>query len=633
MGSRGVAGRMVGVAAVMGAAALAGAPSALAAEVSAASANPSSHVYVAAPGETNNLRITSDGNTLLLDDDVMVTDNSPFCAQEGQNVRCNRRNSAGDIQIFSIEMTLGDRDDSTTMMPGLATFTRQNGGTGNDTLRGSSVSGRLDGEEGDDVLVGGPPNPGGEATYMGEGGRMVGGPGADRFESNNRNDSVDYGGRTAPLSLTLDGIADDGEAGEGDNILPGIDGVLGGRGNDRIIGSPGEEDLFADTGDDLVEGLGGDDYLEGGRGDDALRGGDGSDELYDPAGRDDLSGGGGIDRLSLGDDFEPVSSERIVRDQSVTLDDVANDGGAGEGDNVRSDVEDVSTGTGNDTILGNGAINFLSGSDGNDTLTGGAGGDSLAGNRGDDTLNARDGFADRVDCGRGVDRAVVDQFDDVAGCESVDSANVANAQDVPEDAPPTVAFVTPAQDAKLGGTSNVMATASDDRGIAAVVLIDDGRVVGEDTTAPYSIAYTPNSDDVGRNTLVLMAVDTGRQTATAVRPVRVDRFTPTGLTTRVAPRRDARIPYRFTTSGTLALPSNVTRAQGCSGQVSIQIKAGRKTISNRRAKLSNTCTYRSAVRFTVRDRVRRGTLNVTVRYLGNDVLLPLRGRRQSVKVG
>ena len=633
MGKRSAVRRLSFVLLITGAAALGGARPALAAEVNAASANPSSHVYVAAPGETNNLRITSDGNTLLLDDDVMVIDNSPFCTQEGQNVRCNRRNSAGEIQIFSIEMTLGDRDDSTTMMPGLATFTRQNGGTGNDTLRGSSVSGRLDGEEGDDVLVGGPPNPGGESTYMGEGGRMVGGPGADRFESNNRRDSVDYGGRTAPLSLTLDRIADDGEAGEGDNILPGIDGVLGGRGNDRIIGSPGEEDLFADTGDDLVEGRGGEDYLEGGRGDDVLRGDDGSDELYDPAGRDDLSGGGGIDRVSLGDDFDSVSSERIVRDQSVTLDDVANDGGAGEGDNVRSDIEDVSTGTGNDTILGSAAINFLSGSDGNDTITGGGGGDSLAGNLGDDTLNARDGFADRVDCGRGVDRAVVDQFDDVAGCESVDSATVVNAQDAPDDAPPTVSFIAPTQDAKLGATSNVTATASDDRGIAAVVLIDDGRVVGQDTTAPYSIAYTTTGDDVGRNTLVLMAIDTARQTATAVRPVRVDRFTPTGLTARVSPKRDPAIPYRFTTSGTLALPANVTKAQGCSGQVSIQIKAGKKTISTRRAKLTRTCTYRSAVRFTIRDRVRRGALNVTARYLGNDVFLPLRGRRQSVRVG
>ena len=632
MGDRSVARRVLAVAAVTGAAVLGGAPPALAAEVNAAPAQPNNHFYVAAPGETNNLRITADANTLLFDDDVMVTDNSPFCLQEGQNVRCNRRDSSGDLQIFNLRITLGDRDDSTTMV-GVDLFTRQEGGAGNDTLRGSSVGHQLLGEEGDDSLVGGPPNPGGASARFGEGSRMTGGPGADRFESNNVRDVVGYDDRTAPLSLTLDGIANDGEAGEGDNILPGIDGVLGGRGDDRIIGGPGEESLFGDRGNDLVEGLGGDDQVEGGGGDDVVRGGDGSDDLLEASGRDELSGGRGIDSVLLFDDFDPVTFDRIVRDQSVTLDDAANDGGPGEGDNVGADIEDVSTGSGNDTLLGNGAINFLSGAAGNDTITGGGGSDSLSGEEGDDTLNARDGFADRVDCGRGVDRAVVDQFDDVAGCETVDTANVANAQGAPDDAPPTVSFTAPAQDAKIGGTSNVTATASDDRGIAAVVLIDDGRVVGQDTTAPYSIPYTPTGDDVGRNTLVLTAIDTAQQTATAVRPVRVDRFTPTGLTARIAPKRDARIPYRFTTSGTLALPNNVTRAQGCSGQVAIQIKAGRKTISNRRAKLTNTCTYRSAVRFTVRDRVRRGTLNVTVRYLGNDVLLPLRGKRQSVKVG
>ena len=628
MGDRSVVRRVLAVAVVTGAAALGGAPPALAAEVNDSS-GPGGQVlsYLAYPGETNTLTVTQEGNSLLLDDAVAIADNSAKCSPEGSgNVRCLLSSPAG--LIFTLLVTLDDGNDSTTMNS-VGVRTVQFGGGGADTLRGGSGSNDLDGEAGNDTLLGSTPRPGTGPSESLVISRMVGGPGADRFESTARDDYVDYEARTAPVTVTLDGAGNDGEAGEGDNVLPGVRSVLGGDGNDRIVGGPRDERFSGRGGNDVLEGAGGEDSLDGDDGGDSISGGDGRDYLQGGGGPDAISGGAGIDDLEY-QEFDFSTGMPIVRNLSVTLDGVANDGGSGEGDNVAADVEDVLTAGGNDTIVGSASINFLDGSTGNDTITGGAGGDILFGQGGADTLLARDGFADRVDCGTGIDRAVVDQFDQVESCENVESANVASAQ---EDAPPSVSFATPAQDAKLTGPSIVTATASDDRGIAAVVLIDDGRVVGEDTTAPYSIAYTPSGDDVGRNTLVLTAIDTSRQTAFAVRPVRVDRFTPAGLTTRVTPKRDARIPYRFTTSGTLTLTDNVTKAQGCSGQVSIQIKAGRKTISTRRAKLTSTCTYRSAVRFTVRDRVRRGTLNVTVRYLGNDVLLPLRGRRQSVKVG
>ncbi len=628
MGKRSVGRRLSAVLVITGAAALGGAPAALAAEINdGGTTGDGALFYEAAAGETNNLRITQEAGSLLFDDDVRVNDRSDNCMQEVDNVRCS---TAG--ELFQIVITLGDGNDSTTLN-GVRLATTQLGGPGDDTLRGGLGSNQLEGDDGNDTLISIPqPDDSGEFDIFGST-RMDGGAGADRFESNSRGDFVDYSDRAAGVSVTLDGAANDGEAGEGDNVLPGIDFVSGGRGDDRFVGGAGDEGFSGNAGNDFLDGQAGDDSLDGGAGNDSLNGGEGSDDLFGGAGADGLFGGDGIDSVFFADDFDPNTFRPIIRDQSVTLDGAANDGAAGEGDNVGADVEDVSTASGNDTITGTEGINFLSGGEGNDTITGGGGSDSLSGNTGDDTINARDGFSDRVDCGAGIDRAVVDQFDEVGRCENVDRANVANAQDIPEDAPPTVSFTSPAQDAKLGGTSNVTATASDDRGIAAVVLIDDGRVVGQDTTAPYSIPYTPTGDDVGRNTLVLTAIDTAQQTATAVRPVRVDRFTPTGLTARIKPKRDARIPYRFTTSGSLALPANVTRAQGCSGQVAIQIKAGKKTISNRRAKLTGSCTYRSAVRFTVRDRVRRGRLNVTVRYLGNDVLLPLRGKRQSVKVG
>jgi hypothetical protein len=43
----------------------------------------------------------------------------------------------------------------------------------------------------------------------------------------------------------------------------------------------------------------------------------------------------------------------------------------------------------------------------------------LLGGAGNDVINARDGQRDLVNCGSGVDTAVVDKLDRVVGCEHV----------------------------------------------------------------------------------------------------------------------------------------------------------------------------------------------------------------------
>ena len=66
---------------------------------------------------------------------------------------------------------------------------------------------------------------------------------------------------------------------------------------------------------------------------------------------------------------------------SVTLDGSPNDGGASDDngsrrDNVGTDLENITTGTGSDTLSGSPATNVLIGNDGNDTLVG-FGGDNV----------------------------------------------------------------------------------------------------------------------------------------------------------------------------------------------------------------------------------------------------------------
>jgi hypothetical protein len=72
-----------------------------------------------------------------------------------------------------------------------------------------------------------------------------------------------------------------------------------------------------------------------------------------------------------------------------------------------------------DRLTGGAAAETIRGGAGNDRLSGGGGRDVLLGGRGRDLLKARDGERDRVDCGPGRDRAIVDKLDRVRRCERV----------------------------------------------------------------------------------------------------------------------------------------------------------------------------------------------------------------------
>ena len=118
-------------------------------------------------------------------------------------------------------------------------------------------------------------------------------------------------------------------------------------------------------------------------------------------------------------------------------------------------------------------------------------------------------------------------------------------------------------------------------------------------------------------------------------PVVIVPVAPAGLTALARPRRDRRIPYAFRVTGKLALPTGVAAAAGCTGQVSVRIKNGRKTISTRRAALRSDCTYSRRVSFTQKHRLRKrgGRLKVLVTFLGNPRLKELAAPVTSVRYG
>jgi Ca2+-binding RTX toxin-like protein len=82
---------------------------------------------------------------------------------------------------------------------------------------------------------------------------------------------------------------------------------------------------------------------------------------------------------------------------TVTLNDVADDGdptanaGAGEKDNVKTSIERLIGGAGDDFLIGDQYRNWICGLDGNDDIDGLAGDDDLDGNAADDELFGGDG--------------------------------------------------------------------------------------------------------------------------------------------------------------------------------------------------------------------------------------------------
>jgi len=226
---------------------------------------------------------------------------------------------------------------------------------GDDTVYvNSDVPAEIRGGDGNDTLVGGPEND-----------TFIGGAGADFMTGGGGTDVADYSRPvgSAGVRVSLDGVANDGVSGEGDNVQSDIEIVKGTQYADSFSGSNGPNTFY---------GLGGDDLMIGHEGNDVLVGGPGNDNLQGRGGNDTVIGGAGDDFIN---------------------------GDAG------NDVE--TGGVGNDIM---GDVTGL---------------DSLSGGKGDDYIDSADSAvggphdADTVSCGSGTDDARVDNTDVLQSCENV----------------------------------------------------------------------------------------------------------------------------------------------------------------------------------------------------------------------
>jgi Ca2+-binding RTX toxin-like protein len=144
----------------------------------------------------------------------------------------------------------------------------------------------------------------------------------------------------------------------------------GTNGDNVLSGTSSADQLFALGGDDLVYGFGGNDILHGGAGDDQLFGGAGNDTAF------------------------------FATSLDVSLELAFNSWSPGTGFDVFDSIENVTTGSGTDDVIGDDFANILStggggdevlGEGGNDTIFGGGGGDDLEGGAGDDIIFGESG--------------------------------------------------------------------------------------------------------------------------------------------------------------------------------------------------------------------------------------------------
>ncbi|HWM10313.1 MAG TPA: calcium-binding protein [Solirubrobacteraceae bacterium] len=334
--------------ALLAATLLAAAPAA--AQAATASAVGGALTYTAAEGEANDLSVTLSAGTYTLSDAVAITA-SGTCAPTGtpSEVTCTG--------VSSITIDVRDRDDDVEVGPGTAAVILT-GGAGDDELIGGDGNDALNGGTDADRLSGGS----GTDTLNGDWGddSLTGGPGADTFNGGAGTDVADYSTRVSAVTVWIDALANDGAPGEADIVKTDVENAIGGAGNDTMLGGALANVLWGGDGHDSIDGEAGNDTLDGGDGDDALAGGAGTD-IVTYAGR-----------------VTPIT---------VRLDGLAGDGGVGEDDTVRSDVETVVGGSGDDTLVGGALVDTLWGGPGADTLQGEAGNDVLNGEDGDDTLD------------------------------------------------------------------------------------------------------------------------------------------------------------------------------------------------------------------------------------------------------
>ena len=189
---------------------------------------------------------------------------------------------------------------------------------------------------------------------------LSGGAGKDTLDGGGGTDFVDYSYVTANISLSVSDAASTagysfsvGGSATDVDVLKNFEGILSGSGNDTLVGDGNANTLNGGAGNDVLSGGAGNDVLDGGAGNDTA----------------DYSTATTAVTISL---FGAVASAASVV--------------AGTDVDTLINIENVTTGIGNDSLYGDQGANIISSGAGNDTVDGGGGNDSVNGGDGNDSI-------------------------------------------------------------------------------------------------------------------------------------------------------------------------------------------------------------------------------------------------------
>ena len=315
---------------------------------------------------------------------------------------------AGTTAAVTVDLSAGTASGFTS----IAGIENVTGGTGGDTLTGDGNANALLGGGGNDILNGGLGND-----------VLNGGAGIDTASFAGEIDDffVDLVAGTSRRGSAANPIED---------TLVGIENVTSGSGHDTISGTGAANTLDGGAGNDTLIGGAGNDVLIGGLGNDTFTYtfGHGADTVAGGAGTDTLSITGTaavadvLDVVFNGTSITTFEGGTVTGVESVTADlldgldtltyagttadvTVSLATGSASGFTSIAGIENVTGGSGNDTLTGDGLVNNLNGGAGNDTLDGGLGNDTLVGGLGDDTYFANNGdiLTEGAGAGSGID--------------------------------------------------------------------------------------------------------------------------------------------------------------------------------------------------------------------------------------
>ena len=235
-------------------------------------------------------------------------------------------------------------------------------GAGSDYLIGDGFANFLSSGRGNDTIAAGA----GDDT-------IIAGLGADRVDGGAGNDLLDYADvLTSAQGITID-LANGGIiSADGAGAVTGIENITAGAGNDCLIGDGFGNVILAGAGENTISANGGNDTIVTG------------------SAADSIDGGNGVDLLSC--------AALTAATHAVTINLVAQSAAGASGNDTIIGIENLITGAGSDSIIGNGLANIISSGAGSDTILAGAGDDSVDGGSGTDWLS----YADFLNASQGM---------------------------------------------------------------------------------------------------------------------------------------------------------------------------------------------------------------------------------------